>query len=62
MLSLGFFVLPENVFRKRLVAMEALLSPTWLLEGWKTFNQLESLDLLNIPKLITINMRKRQTR
>lgn len=52
----------ENVFRKRLVAMEALLSPTSLLEGWKTFNHFKSPDAVNIPKFITIRMRKRQTR
>lgn len=52
----------ENVFRKRLVAMEALLSPTSVLEGWKTFNHFKSPDPVNIPKFITIRMRKRQTR
>lgn len=50
----------ENVFRKRLVAMEALLSTTSVLEGWKTFNHFESPDLLNIPKFIIIRMRKRR--
>lgn len=50
----------EDVFRKRLVAMEALLSPTSVLEGWKTFNQ--SPDLLSIPKFIKIRIRRRQTR
>ena len=49
----------EDVFRKRLVAMEALLSPTSVL-GWKTFNQ--SPDLLSIPKFIKIRIRRRQTR
>lgn len=50
----------ENVFRKRPVAMEALLSTTLVLEGWKTFNHFESPDLLNIPKFIIIRMRKRR--
>lgn len=51
----------EHGFRKRLVAMEALL---WLTsgEGWTTFSQFQSSELLNIPKFIIIRMKKRQTR
>lgn len=46
----------ENVFRKRLVAMEALLSTTSVFEGWKH----STIDLLNIPKFIIIRMKKRR--
>lgn len=52
----------ENVFGKRLVAMEAFLSTTSVVEGWKTFNHFKSPDLLSIPKFIIMRMRKWQTR
>lgn len=41
-----------------MVAMEALLSTTSVLEGWKTFNHFQSPDPLNIPKFIIIKTRK----